>query len=254
MRLVTIAVMGALLAPQAMASDRPTLGLLTHTSEWSNLRYKCAVESDGQLLCAMAWSDVRKLSSGKTLKDEIAKGLDLLKTTKPGKPEECDDLERRVGDIRHPSRASPGIAAEVRALDPRDRRDLVRSWELAAEFCRHPTRQTMIKLVTQRFEQRAMTCSVDGYEAYRRFKKVDESTWASTTGPDGVCGWVSIARFERDAAVPEIWNYVEQRSIAHPHIATPDLKCSEFKPSEQRYVWGVNDFHAGCEFISFVPF
>ncbi|MFC0243499.1 hypothetical protein [Rhodopseudomonas telluris] len=251
MRLVIIAAIAAMLASQAKAADGPTFGRLYHTLKWSSLWYKCSVESDGQLLCTMTWSEVRRFSPDKTLKDEIAQGVQSLKTATPMKPEECENLERRLDDIRHLSRAPAGIAAEVKALDPRERRHLIQSWALAAKFCRHPSRQTMTKLVAQRFEQESRTCSFEAYQDYKRFKKVDESTWASTTGPDGICGGVHVARFERDPAAPEIWNYVEQRSITHPHLATPDLKCSDFKPSEQRYEWGSHDVLAGCDFIRF---
>jgi len=199
----------------------------------------------------MAWSNIRKLSSGKTLKGEIEEGLRSLKSVPPMQPGQCDETERRLAEVRNLSRAPTEIAEEVKALDPRQRRLLVHSWTLMARFCRHPDRRTMTKMATLRFEQDARTCSVGSRHASGRFRKVDESTWASTTGPGEVCGALWTARFERDTTVPKIWNYVERISIANPHLATPDLKCSDLKPSEQRYVWGSRDFYAGCDYIKF---
>ncbi|MCP9630455.1 hypothetical protein NML43_25470 [Rhodopseudomonas palustris] len=240
-----------MLSSQVKAGDAPTIGLLYHTSEWSRLSYQCELESDDQLLCEMSWSDVRKLSAGKTLKEEIAAAISSLKSIDPRKPGRCDTTERRLAEVRNPSRASADLAKEIRALDEGDRRELVRSWALAAEFCRHPNRRLIKRMATLKFEQETRTCSIHSRHALRRFWKLNETTWASADGPNGLCGALWTARFERDPTVPEIWDYVDRFSIGNPDAAKPGLKCSDLKPYEHRYEWGAFDVATGCDYIRF---
>ena len=63
---------------------------------------ECAPQTDGSLNCNMEQTSVRRESGSKTLKDEVAKALVLLKTEKPLKPEQragSGNLNRAISGV-----------------------------------------------------------------------------------------------------------------------------------------------------------
>lgn len=223
-----------------------------NANEMSSIQYECSQKTAEILSCEMLQTSVRKSSSGKTLKDEIEKGVESLKSEKPLKPEECDGMQKVLEAMRNP----PNIdsAKEIRAMPVQAREDMAKWLVPFIEYCRNPTPQTMTKFVTANFDRDSRTCNVSGYRFSMNFKKVDDSVWASNSGPDGECGVITIARLEKSPENPSFWNYVQQRVITNPNASVlAGIPCSGFDRSEQRYVWRSKEKYAQCDYVKFSP-
>lgn len=232
------------------ADDRPMSGLVFSTTEWSSLQYECSLQGDGQIFCSMAQASVSRTFDGRSLKEQIAKGLTSLKTDKPMKPEECDGLDKMVAMVKSPQSAPERAAKEIMAMDPMQKNDILKSLSAAVEFCRAPSAETMTKLVSVNFEKDSRTCNVSAHQFTMVFKKVDDNAWASNVGPSGPCGVVTIARLEREPGEKLFWNYVQRKVVTNPNAtAIGAMKCSELDEQEYRYSWRSREIYAKCDYV-----
>ena len=242
------------IASAGHAQNYPTTGTIYNTSEWSSLEYECELQTADSVNCNMTQASVRRESGGKTLQEEIAKAVAQFKTEKqPLKPEDCAHWEQAVEKIKNPKPGDDGYA-ELKSLEPPVKDDLLKSTVALVDFCKSPSEQTMAKLTTITFEREARTCIVGTNYFSLQFKRVAGShTWASNTGPDGLCGVVTIARLEPDAKYPNFYNYVQKKVVTIPSASMlGKAKCSDMiEQGEYKFVWQSRDIYARCDYIKF---
>jgi len=200
----------------------------------------------------MEQTSVRRESGSKTLKDEVAKALVLLKTEKPLKPEQCTEFEQMISIIKNPDPMAEGYAG-IAAMDSRAKDDLLKSLSAAVEFCRNPTEQNLTKVTTLGFERETRTCIIRANNFSLQFKRVAGSqTWASNNGPAGLCGVVTIARLEPDAKYPTFYNYIQKKVVTNPSESMfGNMKCSDLDQNETKYLWQSREIYGKCDYIKF---
>lgn len=251
-KLVCSVAVSALLTDFAHAQSQPTTGIIYNTTEWSSLQYECHLRSGANLDCDMTQASVRRQGGGKKLQEEISKALAQLKTEKPIKPEECAQWEQAVEKIKNPKPTDEGYA-QLSSMEPPAKQDLLKTMSTLVEFCKNPNEQTMTRLTTLNFEREARTCIVGTNSFSLQFKRVPGSqTWASNTGPDGLCGVVTVARLEPDPKYPNFYNYIQKKVVTIPSANFGSMKCADvIEQGEYKFVWQSRDIYARCDYIKF---
>ncbi|MEY9180364.1 hypothetical protein ABIG06_002286 [Bradyrhizobium sp. USDA 326] len=251
-KLAFVASVAALLPVLAHAQSQPTTGFIYNTSEWSSLQYECHLRPGGNLDCQMTQASVRRQGGGKKLQEEISKALALLKTEKPIKQEECSQWEQAAEKIKNPKPTDEGYA-QLSSMEPPAKQDLLKTMSALVEVCRNPNEHTMTKLTTLNYERETRTCIVGTNSFSLQFKRVPGSqTWASNTGPDGLCGVVTVARLEPDPKYPTFYNYIQKKVVTIPSASFGDVKCSDLiEQGEYKFVWQSRDIYARCDYVKF---
>jgi hypothetical protein len=237
----------------AHGQSHPTTGIIYNPTEWSSLQYECQLQTDESLNCSMTQASVHRENRSRKLQDEIAKAVAQLKTEKPLKPEECAQWEQAIEKIKNPKPSDEGFA-QLSAMEPPAKQDLLKSVSALVDFCKNPNEQTIVKLTTVGFEKEARTCIIGTNSFSLQFKRVPGSqTWASNNGPNGLCGVVTVARLEPDAKYSNFYNYIQKKVVTIPSATMlGDMKCSEgIDQGEYKFVWQSRDIYARCDYIKF---
>jgi hypothetical protein len=211
-----IVVLLLLVTTSAFAQDRPTVGLAYNMSEMSSIRYQCSMEGAATLKCDMTQSAVRKKTSGRNLRQEVAAAVAALKNQKPPKPEDCSQFEDLAKAIHNPS-AAPANAKRFEALSSVEKDDLLRMSDTLVAFCQNQNADNAGRLAAVTFDRDSRSCVVSSHNFSMRFRRVQQSsTWTSNDGPDGPCGAITVAGMEQDPKYPTFWNYVQKRVVTNP--------------------------------------
>ena len=244
--------------------DYPTVGLVFNSKEDHGLRYDCALEQAGELVCDFIQTSVRPKLSEKDATKSFARLEEDLKPERfeSAKKETCQSY-REFREFILGAKPAPDPEALAKQLTYRAAREASESWlALGEKFCQSPTSENYRALARFNIQVDQRTCQISVNPFRQRFKAATSgpagAVWVVDSKPEGACGVVQLTRFERVKPFRdgfETWVYVARKAVTNPRgrieLPVGQVPCSELDESEYLYDWRKREIGLGCDFIEF---
>lgn len=240
----------------AVGADRsePSLGLLYSAAENSSLQYRC-FRSEGVLTCDFVQTSVRRGANPEDEAKAIERGKAIHKDQKPLSAAQCAGIEE-LRDVLTGKKPAPN-GKPTATLSDVEKRDSLASTEALLAYCVKPSEEAAINITLLEHDKAKRTCRVSSNPYTQSFKRIvnqEKNTWVvAQDGPDGVCGFVNLSRFEsEESSGLFFWNYVARRATTNPTGKLLGASCAEFEETEFSYSWrSKGAIFAGCDYIEF---
>lgn len=267
----------------AHAQDYPTTGLLYGTKETDSIVHFCKKLEDGTLECQLTQTRVSKKAkklSYEELRARAEKEFDDVKKD-ISEDKACGSFGLFVkaleGEISLEEAAEEGMKSGVitdkqafikgmEDFSDRQKQANLNSTKTLVSFCKNPTLDNYVEVISAGNERDASTCKVGPNTYEQRFKYVQDyssgaGAWVVISEPTGPCGIINLSRFEKEVSKlgdSEFthWNYVAKKAVTNPkgEVMGPEFSCSDLDEEEYPYSWKSKEHYLGCEIIEFSPF
>lgn len=254
--LLAVCLMTLMVTSDARAQERPTVGIVYHTTENSALTYNCKSSGNDVIECEFVQTFVRLQSTPEQLPGFLEKARSSYAEEVKGiKTRGCGDLERMDAILKGGQTALPAEAPFAKASAAE--KDEIKRWmSLMLQFCKSPTMPNFEAFIKFQHDKDCRTCNVGSHSYTQKMRRNSTGAWTTIPIQYGPCGIVQLDRFEVAERMPSlvVWNYIARKAVTNPKATTALAPCNTLDESEYIYKWVPRDLFLPCNYIKFSIF
>jgi len=255
---VTCAILTASLAGIAPAlaqvPDFPSTGIVYNTKDAAALTHFCRLSSDRvSMECEFTQTSVRRKLDADTAAKKVADArAEFASKPMQVSQKECAEYEN-LSLIMQGKKAAPDPHGMAK-MSQREKADGLAVIGQMVSFCRAPSIDNWIKLVSAGVEKDKRTCLVSSNSFKQKFRQSDANAWIVISQPEGPCGVVQLSQFEPEKTkYSTFWNYFSRKAVTNPNADAGLMQCRDLDEREYRYQWQKRDPDLNCEYVEFSP-
>jgi hypothetical protein len=236
------------------AQDRPTNGLVFHTTENSSITFFCERVSENVIDCDFVQTFVRQEAKPEDLETALKKSSSQYEEEiKIFKNFDCGNLDEILMMLGE-NGSNPNADAKLSKLPVGQLDDLRNFAKSYFRLCKSPTRANFQKMIRINHEKNSRTCRVGSFAFQQRMKRTASGSWAVIPEATGECGVVQLDRFEpANQSRFTFWNYIARKTVTNPSGRQLLMQCENLDEAEYVYEWKSRDIYMNCNYIKFSP-
>jgi hypothetical protein len=229
--------------------------MVYNTIDASSMVHRCNLTDRVTMDCEFTQTSIRRKLSTEDAAKKLAEARAEF-TTKPSavSQTECAQYET-MSLILHGKKAAPDMQGFSK-MTARMKSDALLIVNQFVAFCRDPSIDNWIKIISAGLDKDKRTCSISSNSLYQKFRQSDANTWTVVSQPYGPCGVVQLDRFEADKAKPAgatFWNYFARKAVTNPNADVGALCCKMLDEREYKYQWQKRDPEFSYDYVEFSP-
>lgn len=208
----------------AQSPEFPSTGMVYNTIDAASLVHRCKLTDKLSMDCEFTQTRIRRKLSVDDATEKLAKAkAQFISKPEPVSQEVCAHIETTLMVLQG-KKAAPDME-ELSKMSGREKADALVIANQWVSFCRDPSFDNFLKLVSTGIEKDKRTCLVSSNTFSQQFRRSDENTWTVISQPQGLCGVVELSRFEVDKVrtAPNFGIILRARQLP---IRTPMQVCS----------------------------
>lgn len=253
--LLAVCLMTLMVTVDARAQERPTSGLIYHTTENSALTYTCKSSGNDVIECEFVQTFVRLQATPEQLPGILEKARSsYAEEVKKMKKDGCIDEERLEAILKGGQTALNAEAPLAKASAAQF--DEFKQWmSIYLQFCKSPTMPNFEAMVKSQHDKECRTCYVGSHSFTQKMRRTSTGAWTAIPIAYGDCGIVQLDRLEpvEPWGSLVLWNYIARKAVTNPNAQTTLFPCNKIDQSEYIYEWKARDLFIPCNYIKFSP-
>lgn len=251
-RAIVMALASAAAIDAALAQEFPATGIVYNTIDAASMIHRCNLTNQITMDCDFTQTSIRRKLSAEEAAQKLAEARAEF-TAKPTSisPSECAQSETLLL-ILQGKKTAPN-AQQFSKLTGQTKSDLVRMTGQFVAFCRDPSLDNWMKIISTGLDKDKRTCSISSNSFNQKFRQSNANTWTVVSQPFGPCGVVQLDRFEADKGQSGItfWNYFARKAVSNPNANLGSLSCKMLDEREYKYQWQRRDPEFSCDYVEF---
>jgi hypothetical protein len=244
----------------AEAEERPTAGMVYHTTENSSLKYFCEDLDAEHIECEFTQVSIRQ----KAKPEDLEKRLKHLDENYAAAKKEfkdanfCKMMENLLAliDGKNVSPESPTSDEKgfMQGAPTKHRNEMREYISLLIDLCAAPSLNKFENLERSQHDKDARTCHVGSHSFKQKMYRNLSGSWTVVPKAVGDCGVVQLDYFEKakESSNITLWNYVSRKAITNPKGEIPLLgSCKELDETVYMYEWRPRDIYLSCDYFKF---
>jgi hypothetical protein len=238
----------------AQSQEFPSTGIVYNTIDTASIVHRCNLTDKLTMDCEFTQTAIRRKLSAEDATKKLAEAKAEFAAKPPSVSQtECAQYET-MSMILQGKKAAPDMQG-LSKLTGRMKSDALLIMNQFVAFCRDPSIDNWMKIVSTSIDRDKRTCSVSSNSFSQKFRRSDTSTWTVVSQPYGPCGVVQLDRFEADKTKegPTFWNYFARKAVTNPNADAGLLSCKMLDEREYKYQWQKRDPEFSCDYVEFSP-
>jgi hypothetical protein len=245
---------GVAIMPASAAENHPSVGFTSGATDKDFIQYQCDRPTQAGMVCKFTQVTVRTQAKLENLDEKLSRIAEFEKQIRE-KPtthnERCKESSQIGKLLRSKDVPNDKEAADFHrnweAMDPREKQDMLNDVTLFGNVCEAPTPENIAAIVRSEHEKDMRTCSVMVSNFEQTFQLTMEGVWLHSSAPEGECGIVSIASFEKAHPKFSLWNYRTRKVVNNKNGSS----CTRYDETEHIYNWRPEMFFKGCDYVRY---
>jgi hypothetical protein len=166
-------------------------------------------------------------------------------------PADCNDTQKFIKSLEsgYPLPDFPQDYVDIEIFsDPILLSDSLAYYRSIERFCNWPTKESLIEMTIAGYKLESQACHIYTRSFQQDFRLGQNDDWISVSGPDILCGDVTISSLKMDNNSSSLWIYKTKK------VSTSEKRsdlCGPPDPTEYVYNWKRNSYALQCRIIRF---
>jgi hypothetical protein len=238
--------------PASAADNHPSVGITSGAIEQDFIQYKCDRPTQAGIVCKFTQLRVRNQAKPENLDEKLSRIAEFEKQIRK-KPtthnERCNEYSQIAKLLRSKDpndKAASEFHRNWEAMHPKEKQDTLNVVELFENACDAPTQENLAAIIRAEHEKDTRTCSVLANNFEQVFERTAGGEWVHSSAPEGDCGIITVASFEKAHSKFSLWNYRTRKVMTNKKGS-----CTPYDEQEHVYNWRPEMFFKGCDYVRY---